>query len=153
MKQENKNKQSGMVFAKSEDMEEEKKLTDAITPISEESRNTSRTKLTMQLKEEITQSLSGIIHEINLFFDCDRRQVLGEIFEKDGFLWLNKPECYIAYFHSLKYPVRCWSLKELPDEWLTRFVKDYVDNERWKDEKKTFEIGGPDDYISNNSLL
>lgn len=107
----------------------------------------------MQLKEEITQSLSGIIHEINLFFDCDRRQVLGEMFEKDGVLWLNKPECYVAYFHGLKYPVRCWSLKELPDEWLTRFVKDYVDNERWKDEKKTFEIGGPDDYISNNSLL
>ena len=39
MKQENKNKQSGMVFAKSEDMEEEKKLTDAITPISEEMAN------------------------------------------------------------------------------------------------------------------
>lgn len=43
MKQENKNKQtsrqSGMFFAKSEDMEEEKKLTDAITPISEEVAN------------------------------------------------------------------------------------------------------------------
>lgn len=43
MKRENKNKQDarqpGMVFAKSEDMEEEKKLTDEITPISEEIAN------------------------------------------------------------------------------------------------------------------
>ena len=107
----------------------------------------------MQLKEELSQSLLGTIYEINLFFDCDRRQVYGELVEKDGVLWLKKPACYVIRFCGLEYPVTCWSLKELPVEWLTRFVRDYVENERWKDENKKFEIGEPDDYISNSSML
>lgn len=83
--------------------------------------------------EEISQSLGGQISMIRLFFDCTREDLRPK---PVGENMVFQPEYYVSLFGAYQYPVKCYS-KE-PIEGIEDFVRDYMQNERWKEPHKKF---------------
>lgn len=84
----------------------------------------------------VTEEISRVGSQITmicLFIDCTRDDLRARAV---GSNVLFQPEYYVCAFGGYQYPVKCYIKK--PIKGIEDFVRDYMQNERWKESHKKF---------------
>lgn len=90
--------------------------------------------MTKTLTEEIIQTMAGQVFQVNLFFGITRKDLIG----KDVNGMICYPQHYMCFLNGYEVPVYVFS--DEPMDGIKEFVKDYMDNKKWKDKVKKYEF-------------